>query len=107
MNIDLNKFLTNEEMLILCLDYVIMDIKANGYSFVDACESQAGSYISAYCIDKLGFKEGENLTSAQIIKLNDERLSLLYDRVMTKEVEDGILEPSFNEDGSITYEQVR
>ena len=105
MNIDLNKFLTNEEMLILCLDYVIMDIKANGIAFRDAFQSDAGLYVTMYCVDKLKITK-ETLDLKDTLDIHSERLSLINDRLMNIGVENGTLEPCFNDDGSITHEQV-
>lgn len=105
MNIDLNKFLTNEKMLILCLDYVIMDIKSNGVPFRDAFESDAGLYVTMYCIDKLKIT-AKTLNLENTLTVHSERLNLINDRLMSQGVENGTLEPCFNEDGSITYEQV-
>ena len=105
MNIDLNKFLTNEEMLKLCIDYVVMDIKTNGIPFSEAFKSEAGVYVTMYCIDKLKI-DNKDIDLKNGIAIHSERLNLVYERLMSQDVENGILEPCFNEDGSITYEKI-
>ncbi len=84
-----------------------MDIKCNGITFQDAIKSDAGVFVSMYCISELGFgKQDDILTLEQIIKVSEKRLSLLSDRLVQHDVINGVLEPVFKEDGTITYEKV-
>ena len=97
--LDINKFVTEEVFLKMCLDNLIYTCerkKVTFYSIINDITSPIGLFIGMYTLKKIGVNATEVDATRFIDKLINQRLTEI-------QVEDGLIEPVFMDDGTIEY----
>lgn len=97
--LDINKFITEEQFLKLCLDnliYTCQRKKLTYYSVINDLNSPIGLFIGMYTVKNIGQDSNAADATRFIDKLIGQRLTEIS-------VEDGLIEPIFMDDGTVEY----
>lgn len=99
--------MTDEQLLAICLDYIILSRTFNKYDPLiyepdrNSLNTEAGQFVMMYCMSKYTTEE------PTIEEIVDDLNEMLDNRMTEHACKNEIIEPEFNEDGTISYKLVK